>query len=124
MADPLTIWIEEEYGFRNYLWVYPGTVLQLFQDYGAGNIPATSEEFRGTFQQVDPQAPRSRRRTSKAGRSQIVTVFGLARLSRTRAVTTSTHTCTCMTPTTPSFAFPASSYTDYQVASRWTSSAP
>lgn len=48
---PLRIWFEEEYGYRNYIWTYPGTKRQLINDYVAGKAPL-KEKYNGLLTEV------------------------------------------------------------------------
>lgn len=57
-ADKLYIYVEEEYGYRSYLWVYPGTPKELVEDWCCRRVPWNSpnwwgHRFRGEFDAVD-----------------------------------------------------------------------
>lgn len=48
---PLRIWFEEEYGYRNYIWIYPGTKRELINDYVAGKAPFR-ENYNGFLTEI------------------------------------------------------------------------
>ena len=39
MPSEITVFVEEEYGYRNWLWTYPGTKEELVADWKAGKAP-------------------------------------------------------------------------------------
>lgn len=64
-AQPgLVIWVEEEYGYRDWRWDYPGTVEELVADWNDGLAPTnffdpSDGNYRGTMTEVDgPVKPR------------------------------------------------------------------
>jgi hypothetical protein len=52
MSKPLRVWITEEYGFNEFLWVYPGTKREFITDWSEGKSPYT-EDFKGKLHQID-----------------------------------------------------------------------
>ena len=51
MSKPLRIWIEEEYGFAEYVWTYPGTKREFITDWINGLSPYR-ENHKGEMIQV------------------------------------------------------------------------
>jgi hypothetical protein len=55
------IWITEEYGYREWIWEYPGTQEELIADWAAGKAPlnffnpssGAGELYKGTMTQFD-----------------------------------------------------------------------
>jgi hypothetical protein len=57
-SNHLYIYVEEEYGYASYLWVYPGTPEELVEDWCNRRVPWNSPNwlgyrFRGEVDQVD-----------------------------------------------------------------------
>lgn len=57
----MRIFIDEEYGYREWTWDFPGTVEELIAEWKAGRIPPVGyvhgREFRGTCEPADTPRP-------------------------------------------------------------------
>jgi len=65
-SNHLYIFVEEEYGYRSYLWVYPGEAEELVEDWCNGRTPwgnrnGLGRRFKGEFDAVEFESPESER---------------------------------------------------------------
>jgi hypothetical protein len=69
-ANHLYVYVEEEYGYSSYLWVYPGTAKQLVADWVARQVPWNNSlrrrewwapNYKGEFDRVRFQTAESER---------------------------------------------------------------
>jgi len=44
-GESLYIYVDEEYSYRSYLWIYPGNIKSLVDDWVAGKTPMLCEEL-------------------------------------------------------------------------------
>ena len=51
-SKPLRIWITEEYGFAEHLWIYPGTKREFITEWADGANPFTTL-FNGQLHRID-----------------------------------------------------------------------
>lgn len=64
-ADHLYIYVEEEYGYASFIWVYPGTAEELVTDWVEGRVPWRGPRhrypYRGEFDAARFETPESER---------------------------------------------------------------
>lgn len=54
-TKPLRIWVTEEYGFAEHLWIYPGTKREFITEWADGANPFTTR-FNGQMHRIDVSA--------------------------------------------------------------------
>jgi hypothetical protein len=52
MSKPLRVWITEEYGFAEHLWIYPGTKREFITEWAEGANPFLTR-FNGEMHDID-----------------------------------------------------------------------